>query len=55
MKEAMTVTERLRRETGLDKVNCPMHAKDPLPRTAAQNVVRYHGCGFALIGDGCHA
>jgi hypothetical protein len=28
---------------------------DALPLTAAQNVVRYQGCGFALVADGCHA
>jgi hypothetical protein len=32
-----------------------MQAKDALPLTAAQNVVRYQGCGFALVADGCHA
>jgi hypothetical protein len=32
-----------------------MQAKDALLLTAAQNVVRYQGCSFALIGDGCHA
>src|SRR5258708_18347191 len=29
-----------------------MQTKDAL--TAAKNVVRHRGCGFALIGDGCH-
>ena len=29
-----------------------MQTKDAL--TAAQNVVRHHGRGFAFIGDGCH-
>src|SRR5580704_7639430 len=32
-----------------------MQAKDALPLTAAQNAVRYQGCGFALVGDRCHA
>ena len=30
-------------------------SKDALPLTVAQNVVRYKGCGFALVADGCHA
>jgi hypothetical protein len=32
-----------------------MQMKDALPLTATQNIGRYQGCGFALIGDGCHA